>query len=68
MTGFLALDDVPRFPEIGDRLRSWEREGRLRYHAEVFDGLASAVDALNAMFTGANTGKVVIRLAGAGQS
>lgn len=62
MTGFLALDDVPRFPEIGERLRAWEREGRLRYHAVVFDGLESSVDALNAMFTGANTGKIVIRL------
>lgn len=64
MTGFLALDDIPRFPEIGERLRDWEREGRLRYHAEVFDGLGSAVDALNAMFTGANTGKIVIRVGG----
>jgi len=62
MTGFLSLDDVPRFPEIGETLRTWEREGRLRYHAELFDGIESSVDALNAMFTGANTGKVVIRL------
>jgi len=29
----------------------------------VFDGLGSSVDALNAMFTGANTGKIVIKLA-----
>ncbi len=63
MTGFLALDDVPRFPEIGEQLRTWEQEGRLRYHAEVFEGLDSSVDALNAMFTGGNTGKIVIRLA-----
>lgn len=63
MIGFLSLDDVPRFPEIGEKLRAWEREGRLRYHAEIFDGIGSSVDALNAMFTGANTGKVVIRLA-----
>jgi NADPH-dependent curcumin reductase CurA len=62
MTGFLSLDDVPRFPEIGEVLRGWERDGRLRYHAEVFEGLGAAVDALNAMFTGANTGKVVVRL------
>ncbi len=62
MTGFLSLDDIPRFPEIGARLRAWEQEGRLRYHAEVFEGLGSSVDALNAMFTGANTGKIVIRL------
>jgi NADPH-dependent curcumin reductase CurA len=63
MTGFLALDDVPRFNEIGAQLRAWEQEGTLRYHAEVFDGLESSVDALNAMFTGANTGKIVIKLA-----
>lgn len=64
MTGFLSLDDIPRFPEIGARLRGWEAEGKLRYHATTFDGLERSVDALNAMFTGANTGKVVIRLAG----
>jgi NADPH-dependent curcumin reductase CurA len=63
MTGFLALDEVPRFNEIGEQLRAWERDGALRYHAEVFDGLGSSVDALNAMFTGANTGKIVIKLA-----
>jgi NADPH-dependent curcumin reductase CurA len=63
MTGFLSLDDVPRFGEIGEHLRQWEREGRLRYHADVHEGLRSSVDALNAMFTGANTGKVVIHLA-----
>jgi NADPH-dependent curcumin reductase CurA len=63
MTGFLALDDVPRFNEIGAQLRAWEQEGALRYHAEVFEGLESSVDALNAMFTGANTGKIVIKLA-----
>ena len=63
MTGFLSLDDIPRFGEIGEHLRRWEREGRLRYHADLYDGLGSSVDALNAMFTGANTGKVVIRLA-----
>ena len=62
MTGFLSLDDVPRFPEIGEVLRAWEREGRLRYHADLHHGLGSSVDALNAMFTGANTGKVVITL------
>jgi NADPH-dependent curcumin reductase CurA len=63
MTGFLSLDDVPRFNDIGAELRAWEQEGKLRYHAEVFDGLESSVDALNAMFTGANTGKIVIKLA-----
>jgi NADPH-dependent curcumin reductase CurA len=61
MTGFLALDDVPRFGEIAEHLHRWVDEGKLRYTAHDFDGLDSSVDALNAMFTGANTGKIFIR-------
>ncbi len=61
MTGFLAIDDVPRFGEIGEQLREWVRQGRLTYRVHNFEGLESSVDALNAMFTGANTGKILIR-------
>ncbi len=63
MTGFLSLDDIPRFPEIGAQLRAWEQEGRLRHQAHVFEGLEHSVEALNSMFTGANTGKILIRTA-----
>jgi hypothetical protein len=62
MRGFLAFDDVPRFPEIGEQLRAWHESGEIRVRTERFDGLEHAVDALNAMFTGANTGKIVITL------
>lgn len=62
MTGFLAIDDVPRFGEIAQHLRRWVDEGRLTYRAHEFDGLERSVDALNAMFTGANTGKILIRM------
>ena len=61
MTGFLALDEVPRFGEIGEQLHTWVDEGRLRHTAHWFEGLPASVDALNAMFTGANTGKILIR-------
>lgn len=61
MTGFLAIDDVPRFGEIGEQLHRWVEEGKLAYRVHYFDGLESSVDALNAMFTGANTGKILIR-------
>ena len=43
-------------------LGTWMAEGKLQYRTEQYDGLGSAVDALNALFTGANTGKTVIRL------
>ena len=38
-------------------------DGELRHVEHYFEGLESAVDALNALFTGANTGKVIIRVA-----
>ena len=63
MTGFLSLDDVPRFNEIGEILHGWVDDGSLTYQAHDFEGLESSVDALNAMFTGANTGKIIIRMA-----
>jgi NADPH-dependent curcumin reductase CurA len=62
MEGFLSLDHWDRFPEVAATLGTWIAEGRLHYRTEVFEGLESAVDALNALFTGANTGKTVIRL------
>jgi NADPH-dependent curcumin reductase CurA len=62
MEGFLSLDHWDRFGEVAATLGTWMAEGKLRYRTEVYEGLGSAVDALNALFTGANTGKTVIRL------
>ncbi|MFV0316407.1 MAG: zinc-binding dehydrogenase [Microthrixaceae bacterium] len=60
MTGFLAFDDVPRFPEIGEKLRAWHTAGDIVVRTQRYEGLGSGVDALNAMFTGSNIGKIVI--------
>lgn len=62
MRGFLTLDHWGRFGEIQPKLQELVESGQLKYRTTAFDGLGSAVDALNAMFTGANIGKVVIRL------
>jgi NADPH-dependent curcumin reductase CurA len=63
MEGFIALDHWGRFPEIADTLRGWVDGGQVRHVEHYFDGLESSVDALNALFTGANTGKVIVRVA-----
>jgi len=62
MEGFLSLDHWDRFGEVAEVLGGWLAEGKLRYRLDVHEGLGSAVGALNALFTGANTGKIVIRL------
>jgi NADPH-dependent curcumin reductase CurA len=62
MQGFLSLDCWDRFPAVAATLGEWVAEGKLKWKAHFFDGLESAPDALNAMFTGANTGKIIVRL------
>jgi NADPH-dependent curcumin reductase CurA len=62
MQGFISWDSWGRWAEITDQLRAWVREGSLRYRTHIFEGLDSAPDALNAMFTGENIGKIVVKL------
>jgi NADPH-dependent curcumin reductase CurA len=62
MEGFISWDYWDRFPEISATLGQWVADGRLQWRTHRFDGLESAVDALNAMFNGENLGKIVIAL------
>ena len=62
MQGFNTLDMWDRFDEAYAALRRWEHEGALRHRETIFDGLDSCVDALNGLFTGANIGKMLVRL------
>jgi len=62
MEGFISWDHWGRWKDITDQLRAWVREGQLHYRCHVFEGLESAPDALNAMFTGDNIGKIVVKL------
>jgi NADPH-dependent curcumin reductase CurA len=63
MEGFISWDYWGRWSEITGTLAGWVAEGKLRHRSHVFEGLESAPQALNAMFTGDNIGKIVIRVA-----
>ena len=63
MEGFISWDSWGRFEESAGILGGWLADGRLTYRTHVYEGLDAAPQALNAMFKGENTGKVVIRLA-----
>jgi NADPH-dependent curcumin reductase CurA len=62
MQGFNALDEWGRFEEAFAALSGWERDGLLAHRETVFDGLESCVDALNGLFTGANIGKMLVKV------
>ncbi|WP_422748594.1 NADP-dependent oxidoreductase [Mycobacterium sp. WMMD1722] len=63
MQGFNALDEWGRFDEAFAALRGWEAEGLLTHRETVYEGIESCVDALNGLFTGANIGKMLVRIA-----
>lgn len=62
MQGFNALDMWGRFDEAFADLRCWEQEGRLTHRETVYEGIETCVEALNGLFTGANIGKMLVKL------
>jgi NADPH-dependent curcumin reductase CurA len=62
MQGFNALDEWGRFEEAFGPLRQWAQDGRLIHRQTIFEGIESCVDALNGLFTGANIGKMLVKV------
>jgi len=62
MEGFLILDYLDRFPAAQLEMASWVADGRVKHAEHVVEGLERAPEALNLLFTGGNTGKVIVRV------
>jgi NADPH-dependent curcumin reductase CurA len=60
--GFIVLDYAPRYPEAIAALADWMRQGRLKFRVDLREGLENAVSALRMLFTGENTGKLMIHV------
>jgi len=61
--GFLISAYADRFAEGGARMAQWVGEGKLRMDEDIQDGLENAYPAFMRLFSGANTGKLVLRIA-----
>jgi NADPH-dependent curcumin reductase CurA len=62
ITGFFSPDFVDRGPELTARLRGWLDAGDLTLPFDETEGLEHVLDAYTRLFTGANMGKVVVRV------
>ena len=62
MEGFLVFDFAHRYAEAQAEILTWLLEGKLNHDEHIVDGLENAPQALNLLFTGGNTGKVVVKL------
>ncbi len=60
--GFIVLDYASRYPEATAALAQWMAEGKLKVRLDVVDGLENALQTLKKLYTGANTGKLMIRV------
>jgi NADPH-dependent curcumin reductase CurA len=63
MEGFLVFDFLSRSAEALAELVPLVIEGKLRYREDIRDGLESAPAALLDLFTGANKGKLLVKIA-----
>jgi NADPH-dependent curcumin reductase CurA len=62
MQGFIISDHMTRYPEFLAEVGGWLRAGRVKYQETVVEGLDRAVTAFLGLFSGDNTGKMVVRL------
>lgn len=63
MRGFVILDHADLFPAALADLGNWLREGRLKMPVHIVQGLENAPEALNLLYSGGNTGKLLVRVA-----
>jgi NADPH-dependent curcumin reductase CurA len=62
MEGFVCLDWWHRAGEAVEALTDWHRQGRLKYGAEIVQGLHNAPRMLRRLFDGSNRGKLVLEI------
>jgi NADPH-dependent curcumin reductase CurA len=63
MKGFVFYEFEPLRAQFLADMRRWLEEGRMRYRTTVLQGIDQAPAALIGLFSGANTGKMLVQLA-----
>ena len=64
MQGFLVGDHRARWAEFRAAMAAWLKSGQIRYREDIVDGIEAAPHAFIGLLSGANRGKMLVRLAG----
>jgi len=64
MQCFILYDYLDRLPEATAKLAEWYAEGRIKYHADIVEGLESALEAFKQLFRpgASHRGKLMVRV------
>jgi NADPH-dependent curcumin reductase CurA len=60
--GFIVLDYADKYVEAATQLGKWKVFGKLKDRETLIEGLERAPDAINMLFTGGNTGKLIVKV------
>ncbi len=61
--GFLVFQFADRYAEGMQQMAEWIKQGKIKYHEEFTEGIASTPRAFIAMLQGQNTGKQLVKVA-----
>jgi NADPH-dependent curcumin reductase len=62
LSGIIVFDYFPRANEAITALGNWLREGKIKYKEHIVEGLERFPEALRMLFTGDNTGKLIVKI------
>ena len=63
LRGFVAPDFMHLYPDFQRDMAGWLKDGRIKYQETIVHGIAAAPGALIGLMAGANTGKMLVKLA-----
>ncbi|HJL61544.1 MAG TPA: NADP-dependent oxidoreductase [Pseudomonadales bacterium] len=63
LKGFVVSAFEEMRPEFQKDMSDWIKSGQLKYHETVIEGIENAPQAFMGLFTGANQGKMIVKLA-----
>ena len=63
LRGFVATDFMHLYDEFRSNMALWLKDGRVKYEETIYDGIDNAGAAMVGLMQGANTGKMLVKLA-----
>ena len=63
LRGFVAPDFMHLYDQFRIDMAGWLKSGRIKYQETIYDGIDQAAPALIGLLNGANTGKMLVKLA-----
>ncbi len=60
--GFAMPDHWDKLPELSMLVGEYLQKGQIKYRTHILEGLESAIEGINLLFTGGNKGKLMVKL------